>query len=115
MRALAVSAEGRVVAAGVESGAIELLDPQTSAHIGSLAGHDGAVHGLTFIANGRLLASAGADGAIRIWDPVAACLVMTPMRRETAAAALTWIPQGRIAVAWDDGSVDVVDLASVAR
>ena len=113
VRALAVSGEGRVVAAGLESGVIELLDPQTGAHVGSLSGHDGAVLGLTFNSDGRLLVSAGSEGAVRTWDVAAACLVNTPIRRETGPASLTWLPQGRMAVAWDDGSVDVVDLTPV--
>jgi hypothetical protein len=66
-RALAVSVETQRVAAGLESGAIELLDLKTGAKIATIEAHQGPVDALAFSPDGRCLTSAGVDGAVRLF------------------------------------------------
>ena len=63
VRALAVSANGRLAAIGLDSGSIELRDAVTGAHIDAFHSGHGAVVALTFAADGRILA-AWNDGAV---------------------------------------------------
>jgi WD40 repeat protein len=63
VRALATDAAGRVVAAGLASGAIELRDAATGAPIDAFHASHGAVVALTFGPDGRLVA-AWDDGTV---------------------------------------------------
>lgn len=108
VRTLAATADGRILAAGLDSGAIELLDAMTGTRIGSLSGHEAAIYGLAFNGDGRRLASASADGAVRIWDIAARHLVNSQARRGNGTASLAWLADARLAVVWDDGGVEIV-------
>ena len=108
VRALAASAPIRVIAAGLASGSIELLDLETGARIASLDAHDGPVVALAFSIEGRHLTSVGRDGAVRLWDAVNARLVLTPLQHAGGAASLTSLADGRTVIAWDDGRVEIL-------
>ena len=108
VRALAVSGPGRVIAAGLASGSIMLLDLRTGARIASLDAHHGPVVALACSMEGRQLTSVGPDGAVRLWDAASARLVTTLLQREGRAASLTSLADGRTFVAWDDGRVEMV-------
>ncbi|HXM56183.1 MAG TPA: TIR domain-containing protein [Candidatus Dormibacteraeota bacterium] len=69
--ALAISADGQVLAAGMASGEIRVWDvtnPRTVGEPRSLPGHAGGVDSLAFPLAGRLLASSGDDRLVRLWD-----------------------------------------------
>ena len=57
-----------VVAAGLYSGDIVVLDAVTGLRRSVLSGHKGCVTSLTFSLDGTLLASGGADRTIKLWD-----------------------------------------------
>ena len=72
--AVAISADGRLLAAGTASGAIDLWDvstPQRPRPLPALAGHPGGVDSLAFDPARPVLASSGADSRIRLWNPAA--------------------------------------------
>ena len=108
VRALAANTPARVIAAGLASGSIELLDLKTGARIASLDAHRGPVVALAFGIDGRFLTSAGCDGAVRLWDAANASLVTTLVQRERGAASLTTLADGRIVVVWDDGHIEML-------
>ena len=107
-RALAASARGRCIAVGLASGSIELLDVDTGVRTASIEGHEGPVTALAFCSNGRRLTSLGRDGALRLWDTATAHLVATLRSDAGSAASLTSLADGRIAIAWDDGRIELL-------
>ncbi|MGW2960552.1 nSTAND1 domain-containing NTPase [Streptomyces sp. NPDC001220] len=70
--ALALSPDGRTVAADYDDRTIQLLDitdPARPKQLGEpLKGHTGYVNALVFSPDGRTLASGSADGTVRLWD-----------------------------------------------
>ena len=107
--ALAASPDGHLVAAGLWTGAVALLDAASGARIATLPGHVRVVRGLAFSDNSRLLASAGSDGALHLWNVPDGLLLITPAERAVGASRVVFLAAGRVAVAWDDGRVDVVN------
>src|SRR5262245_58414731 len=67
-RALAMSADGRLVAAAGDSGAITVWETATGKPRATLAGHTDWVLALAFSADGSRLASGGYDEIVRVWD-----------------------------------------------
>jgi WD40 repeat protein len=115
VRALAASAPTRVIAAGLASGSIELLDSETGARIASLDAHAGPVVALAFSIDGCHLTSVGCDGAVRLWDTPNARLVTTLLQHAGGAASLTSLADGRSVIAWNDGRVEILAVPGVHR
>jgi hypothetical protein len=106
VRALAASVPIRVIAAGLASGSIELLDLETGTRIASLDAHAGPVVALAFSIEGRHLTSVGCDGAVHLWDAANARLVTTLLQHAGGTASLTALADGRTVIAWEDGRVE---------
>jgi serine/threonine protein kinase/WD40 repeat protein len=65
---LAVSPDGKMLAAGGSDQTIHLWDLPARREIRRLEGHRSAVSALTFSPDSRRLASGGVDGTVRFWD-----------------------------------------------
>ena len=65
---VALSQDGRLLAAGLADGRVRLWDPETGTIRGELPGHSGGVGCLAFGLGGQVLASGGRDSLIRLWD-----------------------------------------------
>jgi WD40 repeat protein len=68
IRALAMSPDGKLVAAAGDDPTIRLCETDTGKEIARLSGHSDWVLGLAFSPDGKLLASAGYDGVVRLWE-----------------------------------------------
>src|SRR5438270_249824 len=69
--AVALSADGMVVAAGTLGGEVQAWRIADRAPVLAARGHVGAVWSVALSADGRLLVSGGDDGAVRLWDVAA--------------------------------------------
>ncbi|GIH26287.1 hypothetical protein Aph01nite_45970 [Acrocarpospora phusangensis] len=67
VRAVAVTPDGRVLAAGGDDGLVRLWSRDGHPYGEPLAGHHDAVNAVCFSPDGRLLASAGEDRTVLLW------------------------------------------------
>jgi WD40 repeat protein len=65
--AVAVSADGRLVAAAGRDGSIHIHDFESGAEVRTLTGHEDAVYSLAFAVGGRLASGSG-DHTVRLWN-----------------------------------------------
>jgi len=66
--ALALSADGRLVATGSFDGAVRLWEVATGRQLATLEGHTGGAWSVALSDDGELVASGSFDGTIRLWD-----------------------------------------------
>jgi WD40 repeat protein len=118
---VAVSPDGRTVAAGYADGSIVLWDLPTgrrlTRQLNPFGGHLGAVQGLAFSPDGRVLASAGQDDTVKLWDLVGSRKLIATLSGHTDRVnTVAFAPDGTLASGGDDGVLITWDLspASVA-
>ncbi len=68
IRALALSADAKLLATGSDEGPIQLWDTATGKPGTKLEGHTDWILALAFSSDGKKLASGGQDATVRIWD-----------------------------------------------
>lgn len=104
--ALALAAEGSLLASGANDRTIRLWDPAGGEGVGVLVGHEAGIADITFSPDGALLASASLDNTIRLWEMPAGRLLHTLRGHEGAVRAITFAADGREVVsAGNDGTV----------
>ena len=65
---LAASPDGRLLAAGMAIGSVNLADFKTGERIAGLLGHKGSVRAISFNADGTRVVTGSLDGSARLWD-----------------------------------------------
>jgi WD40 repeat protein len=107
--ALAFTADGNRLFAGLDGGAVRELDGVTGAALRSLSGHTAAVRALAVSPDGRALASSGDDGTVRLWDALGGA-ASRPLRSSRAVVALAFdASSAQLAAAGDDGRIAIWD------
>lgn len=112
VRSLAVSADGKRLAAGDESGAVQLFDLPSGKPVGSLSSHKDWVLTIAFSPDGTRLASGSDDGHVLLWDVVNAKLLRpfsfrpdpspkSPPAPVVPITALAFRPAGKAVAAGD--------------
>lgn len=103
--ALALSADGRWVAAGDPDGTVLVGDTRTGYTAHRLTGHAARVDALAFSPDGGLLATAGADGAVLLWEVPRGRLLHTLERGThpdgTYDGAVAFTPDGGQVLRWE--------------
>jgi WD40 repeat protein len=74
IRAVAVTADGWLVATAGADGVVRIWRSAGGSVVRTLEGHTGAINDIAFSDDGRLLATVGVDRTIRIWDVCQSCL-----------------------------------------
>jgi WD40 repeat protein len=83
--AVALSTDGRLIAAAGPDGRVLLWRTDTGAAYGAPLAHPGGVHGLAFLPNTQTLLTGCADGAARLWDCDRGALLGDPMSHYRSA------------------------------
>lgn len=84
IRSLAVSRDGKYLAAGTGTGFVKIWETAQWTELGSFSAHTGIVFSVTFSHDGQSLASAGADGSVKLWDVPAATGIITTAKAKEA-------------------------------
>jgi WD40 repeat protein len=83
--AVALSTDGRLIAAAGPDGRVLLWRTDTGAAYGKPLAHPAGVHGLAFLPNTHTLLTGCADGAARLWDCDRGALLGDPMSHYRSA------------------------------
>jgi WD40 repeat protein len=110
---LAVSPDGRLLAAGTVNREIKLWSLADGSEQRSLAGHAGAVEAVAFSADGRIVASGSADKTIKLWDVTSGQELRTLAGHTSWIGCLAFSPDGQtLASSGGDKTVRLWDVAS---
>ena len=108
---VAVTPDGRLLAAGTWLGLVDLFDVDTGRKLQTLKGPTALVHAVDVSPDGSVLALASRDGSTRLWDIAASQWLATVATRKPGAERLRFFPDGqRLAIGYEDGEVEVRDL-----
>lgn len=115
-KALAVSPDGSLIAAGGWDRRVRLFDSESRGQVVVLEGHRDGVLTAAFRPDGKVLATGSQDGEVRLWDVARRALVKTLPARSRPVTAVRFSPDGRtLAVATGDwkrrepGAVELID------
>jgi WD40 repeat protein len=92
---LALSPDGKVIAAGCYDAIIRLLDTESGKEIRALEGHTGVAYALAFSGDGRTLASASFDKTVRLWETFSALQVAVFKGHMGSVTGLAFLKDGR--------------------
>jgi WD40 repeat protein len=108
---LAVSPDGRLLAAGTFSGVVDVWEIASGRQLESLKGQTALVNSLDFSPDGTLLAVASRDGSTRLWDVATQQFLATVATRVPGAEQVRFFPDGRrLAIGYGDGVVEIRDV-----
>jgi WD40 repeat protein len=108
--------DGRMLAAGTWNGHIESWDLASGTARPPLSGHQRVVTSLSFSPDGAFLASSSRDGTVRLWDPAKGLWLARVAERAYGAERVVFFGSSeRLAIAYDDGEVEIRDLSYFAR
>ncbi|MEK6299587.1 MAG: caspase family protein [Acidobacteriota bacterium] len=74
---------------------IDLVDASSATVVQTLAGHSGAIIGMTFSADTKLFASSGSDNQIKVWDAATGRELSTLSGAATPISDLAFSPDGK--------------------
>jgi WD40 repeat protein len=99
--AVAISPDGKRLAAASEDKLISLWDLEQGTHLGNLVGHTDRIPALAWHPDGRCLVSAGWDTTARVWDVETREPIILLNTHSTQVTALAFSPDGRLLASAD--------------
>jgi WD40 repeat protein/serine/threonine protein kinase len=112
MSGLALSSDGRLLAAGGNDGNVKLWDARTWEEVRTFHAHDQHIHRVAFAPGGRILATASSDGTVKIWDVATAAWLHTLKQGDVQVGTLVFSPEGRWLISGDSETVKVWDVST---
>jgi WD40 repeat protein len=91
---VAISPDGKTVAAGSWDDAIHLYDAVTGKEAAVLRGHEKVVQAVAFSPDGKTLASASQDETVKLWDLASGKCRRTLTGHSGSVNAVAWSPDG---------------------
>jgi transcriptional regulator with XRE-family HTH domain len=108
--AVAVSLDGRYVAAGSNSGQVRVWrDEGRVAHL-TMRGHSDRVSAIAFSPDGETLATASWDGTVRAWDVASGATIWTGREHKVPVTSLAMGSNGKLMSGSYDGAMHFWDL-----
>jgi WD40 repeat protein/transcriptional regulator with XRE-family HTH domain len=108
--AVALSADGELLAAGTPTGEVRLWRVADRTPLLTLPGHTGSVPRLSFSGDARRLASFGVDGVVRLWDTESGRLLAMLRAATGVLITVALSPDGRLVASGGmDGMVRLWD------
>jgi WD40 repeat protein/serine/threonine protein kinase len=112
IRAVAISPDGKLIAASGEERTIRLLEKDNGNQVAALDGHTAPVDSLAFSPDGAILASAGQDNTVRLWDVASGQSLATLTGHFTEIYTIVFSPDGKtLASGSDNGTIKLWDVA----
>ena len=107
---LAASPDGRMLAAGMAIGSVNLDDFETGKRVACLIGHPGAVRAISFNTDGTRVVTGSLDGSARLWDARTGTELRVFSGHEGSVETALFSPDGRrIVTASRDGTARIWD------
>jgi WD40 repeat protein len=95
-RDVAVSPDGKVIAAMMSEGPIRLWEVATGKELFATGGHQGKVRAVAFSPDGRRVASGSHDGTVRVWDAASGRELRRLEGNQGIVRAVAFSPDGKI-------------------
>jgi WD40 repeat protein len=116
INSVALSPDGRLLAAGGADGSIRLWDAGTGQPIDLLEGRQDQVWSVAFSPDGKWLASGGGDRKVILWDVVSRTLARTLTGHASSVNSVAFSPDGQLLASADGASTILLwDLTTLQR
>jgi WD40 repeat protein/uncharacterized caspase-like protein len=92
---VALSASGKLIAAGGRESTIKIWEADTGRELFTLRGHKKSIRDLAFSPDSKLLASAGQDADIKLWSVATGLEVKTLVAHSGGVGAIAFSPDGK--------------------
>jgi WD40 repeat protein len=110
---LALSSDGRTLAAGREDGTVALWDAGTRKLLSTFRVDKQEVLSVAFAPDGKVLATAAGGNSVKLWDVGEHASTGEPLQGRAPLRAVRFSPDGRLAAAGtENGAVVLFDVAS---
>lgn len=104
--AIAISADGKLIASGGHDGSVMVWDSSSGDSLVQLVGHTDAIEELTFSPDGKWLVTASNDATMKIWDVLTGDILQDYVDFTGVVLGVTFSPDGK-RFAFSDGTIHV--------